>query len=237
VSAHPWTSHPILFEDEHLLVIHKPSGVLSHPNHLGQPAAFFGTYNISTRCFSHLNQCLCLLHRLDEDTSGVLLAAKTTQAHQKLRLDFDSGKVRKYYQTLLAGKLEKTAHWQDHLITQSHKGSRRTQSSGQLPFNAQLVIHPTQFYPSQRLTLANIDLITGKTHQIRFQSAKRNIPVLGDDLYGNFQLNRTYKKQYQLKRLFLHSHHLQIYHPHTRQILNFKAPLPEDLSHLLKQLR
>jgi RluA family pseudouridine synthase len=236
VPAHLWSPHPILFEDNHLLVIHKPSGVLSHPNHLGQPAAFFGAYHISTRCFSQLNQSLWLLHRLDEDTSGVLLAAKTAQAHQKLLLDFESGKVRKYYQTLLVGKLEKTAHWQDHLMTLSQKGVRRTKSTAQLPFNAQLVIHPTKFYQTQRLTLAEIDLITGKTHQIRFQSAKRNLPVLGDDLYGNFQLNRTYKKQYQLKRLFLHSHHLQIYHPITRQILDFKTALPENLSHLLKQL-
>ena len=85
----------------------------------------------------------------------------------------------------------------------------------------------------QRIAMIEIDLITGRTHQIRVQAASRHLPVIGDDVYGDFDLNHRLKKTLGIRRLCLHAHQIELPHPATGKTLRVTAPLPEDLEGLL----
>jgi RluA family pseudouridine synthase len=235
------TECPIVYEDAQLLVIAKPAGVLSHPNP-GQPAeatAFLGRYDAEKRCFNHHGQPLWLLHRLDQDTSGILLAARTAQAAERCRATFETGRVEKHYLAVVRGRLHGAGSWEDYLETRQERGRVRSGVvKGRRPPNALLHFKPLGYEEEQRLSLLGIQLITGRTHQIRVQAASRQHPLAGDDVYGDFTLNRRLRQQVGLRRLALHAHQLILPHPSSGQRLHLEAPRPEDLGaafpHLLK---
>jgi 23S rRNA pseudouridine955/2504/2580 synthase len=233
--SHPFTHCPILHEDKALLVVDKPSGVLSHPNPDGQGvSAFLGEYDPAERWFQSPKGPLWLIHRLDEDTSGVLLAAKTAQAAAHCRESFEEDRVRKHYLAVLSGLgLAAKGAWLDHLATQSGGGRVRTVVKPGGKPNAELHFIRRSHHPEHRLMLVEIDLFTGKTHQIRVQAAKRRHPVVGDDVYGNFALNRRLKAAFGLSRLFLHARTLEIMHPTNGKRLRLATALPTELLPLL----
>lgn len=228
-----FTTCPVLFEDRWLLVIHKPHGVLSHPNPRGPSSAcaFEGRYDFESKCFA---QRVWLIHRLDQDTSGVLLAAKDEDTANALRLAFENNEVKKLYLALTSGGgLQKNGVWQDHLAVKHTKQHVRTEVLHGMRPNAESHFRLLDYSSSHRLSLLEIALVTGKTHQIRVQAASRHHPVIGDDIYGNFKLNRDLRKTLGTKRLCLHAHTLAFRHPHTGEALSIQAPLPEDMQHAL----
>ncbi len=236
-----YTTCPVLFQDAALLVVDKPTGVLSHPNEDGAGApgrcAFLGTYSAGERRFQTPCGPLWLIHRLDEDTSGVLLAAKTQAAAGACRLAFEQDRVRKHYLALVrAGSMKPKGAWLDHLVTSAGKGRVRTQVRAHAKPNAELHYRLVGQHASLRLSLLDIDLYTGRTHQIRVQAASRSYPIVGDDVYGDFSLNRELRRSHGLNRLFLHAHTLAILHPVTRQKLTFHSPLPAELADVLRRL-
>ena len=210
-----------LFEDDWLLAIDKPSGLAVH-----------GGSGISRGVVELLRQSggppfLELVHRLDKETSGVLLLAKKrgalTRMHQMLR----EGSVEKRYLTLVRGR------WRDarrRVTLPLHKfvtasGERRVsvQAGGQ--------DSDTVFTLVERLTefsLLEALLGTGRTHQIRVQLAHLDHPIAGDDKYGDFELNRALARL-GLKRMFLHAWRLGFEHPITGARVDLTAPLPADL--------
>ena len=230
----------ILYEDQHLIMVNKPHGVLSHPNSKqgAGPAsgcAFEGAYDDETKCFHTPSGLVWLIHRLDQDTSGVLLAAKDSKSAQACRLAFEEDRVRKTYLTLVKGGGVKTEGvWLDHLVIARQKDKVRTTIDKTRRPNAEARFRLLNFYPSQRLSYLEIALVTGKTHQIRVQAAGRQHPVVGDDVYGDFELNRRLKKELGLKRLFLHAAQLQVAHPVERRVVTVDAPLPPVLANVLK---
>lgn len=233
-----FTTCPILHEDRAIVIVNKPSGLLSHPNPGQSPAegtaAFLGPYDAAKRCFTTPAGPLWLIHRLDEDTSGVLLAAKTEAAANACRAAFEEDRVRKrYFALVTGGGLRKTGAWLDHLATAHGKGKARTRTVPGARPNAELHYALLGESPTLRLALLDIDLLTGKTHQIRVQAASRHHPILGDDIYGNFTLNRDLRRSLGLQRLFLHAHTLEILHPQTRKKITAKAALPNDLAEVL----
>lgn len=235
------TACPVLFEDGSLLVVDKPSGVLSHPNNgeTGSPdrCAFIGKYDEAQRRFSTPAGPVWLIHRLDEDTSGILLAAKSQNAAAACRLAFEEDRVRKHYLALVrASGLRKEGAWLDHLITSTSKGKARTQVRANARPNAELHYRTLGENTAHRLALIDIDLYTGRTHQIRVQSASRRHEVCGDDVYGDFTLNRELRRAFGLRRLFLHAWKLEIIHPVTRKKLTLHSPLPADLTEVVAKL-
>lgn len=233
----PSTTCPVLHEDRHILIVHKPHGVLSHPNPKSakpQRAAFEGRYDADRRCFQSPAGPLFLIHRLDQDTSGVLLAAKDEKSAAACREAFEQELVRKQYLALCAGGgLKNEGVWLDHLVT-GHGGHqvRTTVRRGARP-NAELRYRLLHYSAAHRLSWLEIDLITGKTHQIRVQAASRHLPLVGDDVYGSFDLNRTLKKSLGARRLCLHAHRITLRHPASGATLQITAPLPDDLTAVL----
>lgn len=228
----------ILHEDRFILVVNKSHGVLSHPNPKSakpQPAAFEGSYDEDRRCFKNGAGSLWLIHRLDQDTSGVLLAAKDEKTAAACREAFEAEAVRKTYLALcVGGGLKPEGVWLDHLITVHERHQvRTTVRHGPRP-NAEAHYRLIEYSPTQRLSLVEIELITGKTHQIRVQAASRRLPLVGDDVYGSFDLNRKLRQSLGARRLFLHAHGLRLKHPASGQMLSVKAPLPSDLAEVVK---
>ncbi len=227
----------VLHEDRFILVVNKPHGVLSHPNPKSakpQAAAFEGRYDAGSRCFQSHAGKLWLIHRLDQDTSGVLLAAKDEKTAAACRAAFEAETVKKIYLALCAGGgLKPQGVWLDHLVTTHERHQvRTTVRHGPRP-NAEAHYRLCEYSAAQRLSFIEIELITGRTHQIRVQAASRRLPLVGDDVYGSFDLNRKLRQSLGARRLFLHAHELRFKHPASGQMLAIRAPLPADLSAVL----
>ncbi len=241
-----YTPYPILFEDRWLIVIHKPAGVLSHPNPGERTAsfasaaasrsAFEGTYHFGERRFDAPGGPIWLVHRLDQDTSGLLLASKDVHTARKCRDEFEKQRIRKFYLALVAGRPRPPSGvWRDHLQKRAGRGMVRSHVLRGRPPNVELRYMMRTALPT--LSFLQIILITGRTHQIRVQSAARGHPVAGDRVYGDFQFNRELRAGIGLKRLFLHAWKLEFRHPATGQSLNLEAPLPEALEECLERLK
>ena len=242
--AHFVTRYPILFEDDCLMVIHKPAGVLSHPNpegHRKARSAFEGAYHFQDRRFDAPQGSLWLIHRLDQDTSGILLAAKSLEMAKRCRVYFEEQSIQKIYLALVAGSPSPSSClWRDHLEKKTDYHKVRSVVRRKQPPNAELryKIQSSEFkiQNSCRFSLLEITLRTGRTHQIRLQAATRGHPVAGDRLYGDFGLNRSLRREIGLRRLFLHAFRLQFPHPKTQHTLILEAPLPGELKACLTRL-
>lgn len=230
------TTCPILFQDHWLIIVNKPAGVLSHPNPGGKSpsAAFAGNYDANKRCFESLAGSVWLIHRLDQDTSGVLLAARDEAAAKKCRAAFEQDQVRKTYLAVVSGLPKPAGIWRDHLGTARERHRVRTQVLKNRPPNAELRYRVVSSSREQRLSLIEIDLITGKTHQIRVQAASRNHPIIGDDVYGDFELNRRLRKALRIRRLCLHARRIELRHPVTGEALRIESPLPDDIGGIVR---
>ena len=220
----------VLLDDDHLLAVDKPAGVLSHPNPRGghDKVAFLGSYDAKARLFRKGGQELYLVHRLDKDTSGVLLAARDEATREALEGLFRERKVEKRYRALLS-RIPSREHgrWADHLVTPRGGGQVASRVIPGKPPNAfanYRVVRRVGPY-----SLVEVELETGRTHQIRVQAAHRRLAVLGDRSYGDYDANKRARKDLGLKRMFLHAASLAFPHPATSAEVRLKSPLPEDL--------
>ena len=239
----PFTQCPVLFEDADLLIIDKPEGVLSHPNpgakspSAALPAgrqAFEGPYDLGDRRFQTPQGPLWLVHRLDQDTSGVLLAAKNKKSIAACRYSFENREVKKDYIALVSRRpMPPHGIWRDTLMEKRSGGSIRSAINYAGKPNAFLNYKMKEYFPKFNLSLLEIGLLTGKTHQIRVQSAYRGHPVAGDRIYGNFTMNKELKAALDLRRMFLHAWRLVFPHPTLGKSLTIEAPLPDDLEQCL----
>ena len=237
-------SFPVLLEDEHLLVIDKPAGVAVH----GGSGVSFGVIE-QLRMARPQAKFLELVHRLDRETSGILLVAKKRSALTKLQDQFRDRETGKTYLALAVGTwpaklkvLDKALH--KYLLPQDtasgSEGERRVRvvardhpdgmKSVTLVKVAQLIEKPSEpAGHAQRFSLLEVTIKTGRTHQIRVHLASEGHPIAGDDKYGDFDLNKALARQ-GLKRMFLHAWRLQFDHPATGERVALQAPLPPDLA-------
>jgi 23S rRNA pseudouridine955/2504/2580 synthase len=214
---------PIAYEDAALLVIDKPSGIAVH----GGSGVSYGVIE-SLRVERPQAKFLELVHRLDRDTSGLLMVAKKRSAlvalHQAMRV----GEIRKDYLAVVGGLWKGGARTVDAPLHKAvtDQGERRVsvRAGGDRA--------ESRFQPRQRSALASlleVRLITGRTHQIRVHAAHIGHPILGDDKYGDFALNRTLHREAGVRRLFLHAHRLTLSHPISAEPMTVVAPLPDDM--------
>lgn len=228
--AVPKLQAQVLFEDEAMLAIAKPAGVAVH-----------GGSGISRGVIEQLRherpqaKFLELVHRLDRETSGVLLLAKKRSALVALHEAMRTNAVEKRYLMLVHGqwrdqKRRVTLPLRKYLLA---NGERRVSVDDEGQHSE------TIFHFKERLgefSLLEAQLITGRTHQLRVQLAHLGFPIAGDDKYGDFALNKQLQKQ-GLKRMFLHSADTRLRHPLSGEPLHLVAPLPPELQQFLGQLR
>jgi len=224
---------PILFEDEALIALDKPSGLAVH----GGSGIALGLIE-QLRAARPDAKFLELVHRLDRETSGILLIAKKRAALVGLHEQLREGGFDKRYLVLVRGR------WRDEkrrVRLSLHKfatqdGERRVRV-GQDGQEAETIFYRrrTWFDRDPPLALLEAELLTGRTHQIRVHLTHLGFPLAGDDKYGDFAWNKVLAKQ-GLKRMFLHSFSLGFVHPLTGEAMAFESPLPEDLMRFVARL-
>ncbi|MCX8518969.1 MAG: RluA family pseudouridine synthase [Methylophilaceae bacterium] len=226
----PHWSPDILFDDHDLLVINKPVGVAVH----GGSGLKCNIIDM-IRVVRSGDKFLELVHRLDRATSGVLILAKRRSALLKLHEQMRNNLMDKRYLIMVQGRWEHTkkrvilplktspsVHGEQRVYV-SENVSEATRS--ETVFRLQEIVHHDLLGD---MSLLEGQLITGRMHQLRAQLVHLGFPILGDDKYGNFTLNRQLRK-YHLKRMFLHAISTSLHHPSSGEKLSFSAPLPADL--------
>ncbi|HEY6199739.1 MAG TPA: RluA family pseudouridine synthase [Candidatus Binatia bacterium] len=218
--ARPAGGLDILFEDDDLLVLNKPAGIAVHEGKgifkrdtvLGQLEAAYRQRGIAPK----------LVHRIDKDTSGLLVAAKNDQTAERLERLFDTGDVEKEYLALVAGKLP----------------AKRDTIDTPLPGREGRPVTAVTHYKAERefpgAALARVRIDTGRMHQIRLHFASIHHPVVMDDEHGDFAFNKEFRKKFGLKRQFLHAS--MIAFEHRGKMRKWTADLPVDLARTLERL-
>jgi 23S rRNA pseudouridine955/2504/2580 synthase len=219
----------IILEDTRLLVVAKPSGIAVH----GGSGLAFGV--IEALRADRPEQDLELAHRLDRDTSGCLVVAKRRDALRQLHALLREGGVEKKYLALLAGRWTLGRKTVDvPLATNRRQGGERVVRVEAEGKDSASTFRPIAHF-GKRATLVEVDIHTGRTHQIRVHSAYAGHPVAGDDKYGDAEFNRE-MKAFGLRRLFLHSHSLAFDWPDGSGHFAVSAPLPPDLEAVIAAL-
>jgi 23S rRNA pseudouridine955/2504/2580 synthase len=219
----------IVFEDPRLLVIDKPAGVAVH----GGSGVSFGV--IEALRAARPDETLELVHRIDRDTSGLLMVARKPAALRTLHALMRDGKVEKKYLALVKGKWELGQKRIDvPLRTDIRVGGERTVKAHETGKEAVSVFKPMQFF-GKKASLVEVSLETGRTHQIRVHAAHAGYPLAGDEKYGEEEFNEK-AKEWGLKRMFLHAHQLSFVWPETGMEFNASAPLPPDLAAVIDAL-
>jgi 23S rRNA pseudouridine1911/1915/1917 synthase len=229
----------IVFEDDHVIVINKPAGLVVHP------AAGIHSGTLANALAYHFQQLSNagsirpgIVHRLDKDTSGLLVVAKTESDHENVADQFRAREVFKSYVALVYGVVKQESGTIEQPVARDPRNRTR------------MAIVPggrgaLSLYKVRRsynaFTLLDVELKTGRTHQIRVHLSWLKHPVVGDELYGGGRDNNVQDVQLRaqirkLKRQFLHAEQLGFRHPATGEQMRFVAPLPPELTHLLKKL-
>ena len=230
----PGAEFDIVFEDTHLLVIDKPCGVAVH----GGSGVSYGVIE-QLRASRPQAKFLELVHRLDRETSGLLLLAKKRSALTNLHEQMRDGHTDKRYLTAVHGDW---TNKRQHVKLPLHKyttaeGERRVvvQAGG---MESHTIFNLKRKW--QDFALLEAELKTGRTHQIRVHLASSGFPILGDDKYGDFPFNKALQKgtatRGALKRMFLHAHQITFTHPDTGQQMTLRAPLPAECERFLVSL-
>jgi 23S rRNA pseudouridine955/2504/2580 synthase len=219
----------IVHEDAQLLVINKPAGVAVH----GGSGVSFGVIELLRAARPH--EDLELVHRIDRDTSGLLMIARKPAALRTLHALMRDGLVEKRYLALVKGKWELGKKRIDvPLRTDIRVSGERTVKAHESGKEAVSHFKPVQFF-GKRASLVEVALETGRTHQIRVHAAHAGYPLAGDEKYGDAEFNEKMKAA-GLTRMFLHAHQLSFVWPDTGVEFSASTPLPADLSAVIDAL-
>ncbi|WP_339774841.1 23S rRNA pseudouridine(955/2504/2580) synthase RluC [uncultured Methylophaga sp.] len=219
----------ILMEDDDILVINKPAGLAVHAGSQIQ----LGVIE-AMRIIRPENRFVELVHRLDRDTSGCLVLAKSRAALLNLQQQMKASETDKRYLTLTRGKWAAQENIVDLALQKNSLSSGERMVVPDINGKkSKTLFEVKQEFSGCQLVAAK--LYTGRTHQIRVHSASQSHPVAGDEKYGDREFNKRLR-QYGLKRMFLHAWQLSLKHPLTDEPLTFNAELPDTLKDVLKQL-
>ena len=234
----------ILYEDNHLIVLNKPAGMLVHP------ASGVNTGTLVNALLSHCNDLSGIggverpgiVHRLDKDTSGILVVAKSDVVHRNLSIQFEKHTITRQYVAVVCGILENITGTIDAQIARSRRNRRRmttVKSDGR-----HAITHYQVLEIYNRFSLLQLSLETGRLHQIRVHLQHIGHPVAADPIYGgeeralsDAETNPLKHALLSLKRQALHARTLKFQHPITEKKMHFSAPKPADLYRLISELR
>jgi len=218
---------PIVFEDDHLIVINKPVGLVVHPGNGNRSGTMMNALLHHAPALAAIPRA-GIVHRLDKDTSGLLVVAKTLEAQTDLVRQLQARTVKRHYLTLVHGRLIKNGcvdapigrhpvHRTRMAVVSPSKGGREARTH----YAVREVFAATTYLECR--------LETGRTHQIRVHLTSLGHPLVGDATYG--------RQQHLFPRQALHAVQLSLVHPVTREEMTWTAPLPEDMTTLLEHLR
>lgn len=207
----------MLYEDEDIFAINKTFGMAVHPG--SKVASGRSIIELAEQKFPDISPRLA--HRIDKETSGVLLLAKHGKALRKILKNLQEGNFSKHYAALVFGKLKEKSGT-------IRLALERTESKQTVSRNGKKAItHYKVKKEYEYFSLLDIEIETGRTHQIRVHMAAIGHPLVGDDKYGDFGKNKAFSKKYGERGLFLHAQKLCLPHPETEKEVCIKAPLPE----------
>lgn len=231
----------IIYEDKNILIINKQPNLVVHPSESGDHQNDSLVNAVLHHCKSELSGISGVLrpgivHRLDKDTSGILMIAKNDQTHQYLSNLLQTRQIKKTYLTLVKGILSHKKGRIEAPIGRSLKDRKKMAVINKL--NSRMAMTDFEVLETfDNLSLLKINLITGRTHQIRVHFSSIGHPVMGDPLYGDPKINKIFKQKFQLKRQFLHAHQLELNLLNEKEPRIFTAPLYPDLDQILKNLK
>ena len=226
----------VLYEDEHLVAIDKSAGMIVHPGRGQTTGTLVAALQFHFDSLSDVGGTLRpgIVHRLDRDTTGVIVVAKNNQVHHKLSRQFELREVTKRYHAICWGRVELDS---DYIET--HVGvSRRNREKMRVVPAGGKSRHAETFYEVierfDRTSYLRLSPRTGRTHQLRVHMAHLNHPILADRLYGG---DRLEGRELPIRRQALHARSLEVTHPVTGEAIRFEAPLPENFRQVLECLR
>lgn len=225
----------IILEDDDLILINKPSGLAVHGG-TGQKYGLIESFRQLRPNIPFVE----LVHRLDKETSGIIILAKSREVLLELHNMLKDKKINKYYQTMTKGKWQGgVQHIKNNLQRQQGRQQKVKVVEGDENGKAsESIFYPIHSYKynAKFYSLLEVELLTGRMHQIRTQLADQDYPVIGDSQYGDFAENRSVKKELGLKRLFLHAFHLNFTLLSSGKTYDHKISLPDDLQKVVDRL-
>jgi 23S rRNA pseudouridine1911/1915/1917 synthase len=232
----------IVFEDQDLLVVNKPPGLVVHPGAGHRQGTLLNALVHHCPELKDIGEVSRpgLVHRLDKDTSGLLVAAKTAQAHAALVAQFQAHAITKIYQALVWGRLPETEGRIEKEVGRHPTARQKMSVHARRGKPAVTFWRVLKEFPGP-LTLVQLSPQTGRTHQLRVHLASEGHPVLGDATYGGGVSRLTSHPALTgfkslVHRQLLHAWRLEITHPRTNEKLNWEAPLPEDFQVVVDRL-
>ena len=229
----------IVFEDEHLIVVDKPAGLVVHPA-AGNPDGTL-VNALLHHCAGRLSGIggvarPGIVHRIDKDTSGLMVAAKTDRAHEGLAKQFARHSIDRRYQAIVAGAPSPPAGTVDAPLARSATNRKKIAVVGQ-GRGKRAVTHYRLISPLREAALVECRLETGRTHQVRVHMASIGHPLLGDPVYGRTRTaHRSVLKELRFERQALHAAHLGFVHPISSNALSFDSEMPLDMQELFRAL-
>ncbi|PRX33508.1 ribosomal large subunit pseudouridine synthase D [Orenia metallireducens] len=220
----------IIYEDDDIVVVNKQPDLVVHPAPGNEEGTLVNALLYHCDNLSGINGVIRpgIVHRLDKDTSGAMVVAKNDEAHLNLTEQFKERDTKKIYLTLVEGKVKYKKGKIDAAIGRDSKDRKKMAVTSKNSKKAVSGFKVLKRY--QKHSLVEVNLETGRTHQIRLHMEYMGHPVVGDELYGYNQ------KTLDVKRQMLHSHLLGFYHPRTGEWVEFEAPLLEDMRQVLDTL-
>jgi len=238
----------IIHEDKDIIVIDKPAGMVVHPSDTGGHEKGTVVNAILGHCGVGLTGGLTgisgalrpgIVHRLDKDTSGVLVVAKTDTAQQSLMEQFKGRTVKKEYLALVRGKITPKHAIIDSPIGRALKDRKKMAITSDEDGRKSVTEYNVEKYSKDDFgaySLVRAYPKTGRTHQIRVHLTAIDYPVVGDIVYGDSKTNRHFESAYGLRRQFLHAAKLTITHPRTGEEMVFESELPKELMKVLNEI-
>lgn len=236
----------ILHTDDYLVIVDKPAGVLVHPTLANETNTlvdfFIDKYPDAKNLDWPDTTRPGIVHRLDKETSGLIVMAKNPEILIKLQTQFKNREVQKTYLALVLGKVEKEGKVEAN-IERGEAGTQKvidvSYSFNNKPVRPAITFYkPIKYYryDNSDLTLLEVQPKTGRMHQIRTHLKYLGFPIIGDPLY-NIKPSRQISKKLDLNRQFLHAEKLEFTHPITNEKMIFESNLPEELQNILKKLK
>lgn len=229
----------VLYEDADLIVVDKPAGMVVHPAPGNREGTLVNALLHHCKDLSGIGgvERPGIVHRLDKDTSGAMIAAKNDQAHRNLSSQLKSRKIRKVYWAVVRGRMIKDAARIEAPIGR-HERQRKKMTTHAPRGREALTLYDVQ-ERFEDCTLLKLELKTGRTHQIRVHLSSIHHPIVGDPVYGGKHFRKVFRngEERSAKRQMLHSGLIGFVHPRTGEYMEFRSELPPDMQEVIEFLR